>query len=135
MRRAAKSRPAGSVRETLQNRRDEWTGQIERHAEPDWSFDATCRHVGPDFVVEAKQPSCLALQALSGACEPQPAPVTRKQIMAQGLFQPSDLLADGALGEVQGIARSRHVAALGDGEEGSDQGKVEIAGHSHHYEC
>lgn len=130
MRRTTKSRPAEGVRETLQNRRDERTGEIEGHTEPDGPFDTACRHVCPDFIVEAQQRSRLALQALSSACEPQPTSLTRKQLMAKGLFQPGYLLADGTLREVQGIARSGHVAALGNGEEGSDQGKVEVAGHS-----
>ena len=52
-----------------------------------------------------------------------------EQLGAEHLLEPLDLLADGRLREVEQAGGARHAARLDDGNEGAQQGDIDVATH------
>ena len=52
-----------------------------------------------------------------------------EQLGAEHLLQSFDLLADGRLREVEQAGGARHAARLDDGNEGTQQGDIDVAAH------
>lgn len=46
------------------------------------------------------------------------------------VFEPRDLLADGALRQVKGVAGRSHARVVGDGDERSQERDIEVADHA-----
>ena len=59
----------------------------------------------------------------------EPTAVAFEQAAFEGVFEPLDLLADGALREVQRVGGHRHAGVFRHGNEGAHEGDVEVLGH------
>ena len=113
----------------LEDRCQAGPGEVVRHAEPHGTLGSAAAEVGPDGIVEGDEPARLREEAFAGGRRPEAASGAVEQgSPGQGL-EPGDLLADGALGEVQGLGRRRHAPPVGRGGEGAEQGNIEVAGH------
>jgi hypothetical protein len=60
------------------------------------------------------------LQCLPGGVQHQPPPLAREELEAQRGLQPADLLADGAVRQVQALGRGAQVRSLCRGAEGGE---------------
>jgi hypothetical protein len=100
-----------------------------RHAEAHLAFVGRRTHGAPHLVVERDHALCVCHQPLTIGLEGKPLVMALEQLRTEHLLQALDLLADGRLREVEQPGGARHAARLDDGDEGAQQGDIDVAAH------
>ena len=118
----------------FQHRREAGADEIVCDAEAHHSVDRAAVDVDPDLVVEGQETASLAEKAVAGRRQAKAGPIARHQGAAREQFETGDLLADGALRQVQQSARSRHAPLVGHDREGAQETDIEVPSHADDYQ-